>query len=153
MHPETKTTIDLPPVLLFLDGSCLLCHRVGSWVARRDKHNHIFFTALQYSESQSFLYSQGYPLPAEEDRYSTVLLWDEKQLWEKSEAVIHLCRHFPFPWPWLAQAFGWIPRRIRDAAYSFVAKRRWVLFGKSEICSLTGTIDSSRLWHWTKTEN
>jgi predicted DCC family thiol-disulfide oxidoreductase YuxK len=69
---------------------------------------------------------------AEGDPSSIVLIEDGRAL-ERSTAALHIARHLSGIWK-----LGWVllvvPRFLRDAAYDFIAKRRYRWFGKKDVC-------------------
>jgi len=115
------------PILLF-DGHCHLCQRSVQWVLRHDRRGRVRFAPLQAESAQPFLQNAPHPLP------DSLILYDEGQLWFRSEAVLRLLCHLGGPWPWLARLGRLIPRALRDWLYDQVAARRYRWFGKSETC-------------------
>ncbi len=61
----------------------------------------------------------------------TVVVWDGSRRLVRSDAVVRLLAALSGPWPCVARALRLFPRALRDAAYSFVARRR----GRSDRCA------------------
>lgn len=64
-----------------------------------------------------------------------MVLWTQGQYFEKSDAVLMILPQLGGVWN--VFRMGWIfPRGLRDWIYDFVAKNRYVLFGKRDSCRL-----------------
>jgi predicted DCC family thiol-disulfide oxidoreductase YuxK len=118
------------PVLLF-DGTCNLCNGTIRFVLARERGPELRFAALQSAFGRASVAPLG---PAARD-LSTFVLLDGGKAYFRSDAALRVARHLRFPWPLLAW-FLVIPRPLRDAAYSFVARNRYRWFGRSELCLL-----------------
>ncbi len=115
------------PILLF-DGQCNLCNSWIQFVLARERDAQIRFAALQSDAGQAVL--EDHEIPSQLD---TIVLVEAGHAYFRSTAVLHLAKYLRAPWRW-AGCFLWTPRVIRDFAYSFVAKRRYAMFGKSDTC-------------------
>lgn len=125
------------PVILF-DGVCNLCHASVRWIIRRDPKAIFKFASLQ-SAAGDKLHPSGAssPNPSGPSSLSTVILVDPASdlLWSKSDAWLEIMKRLGAPWSWLG-VLKIFPRSLRDAAYDFVAARRYRWFGKKETCPL-----------------
>lgn len=54
----------------------------------------------------------------------------------RSEAALAIARRLRFPWPLLAALARVVPRRLRDAVYDAVARRRTRWYGRLDACPL-----------------
>jgi predicted DCC family thiol-disulfide oxidoreductase YuxK len=55
----------------------------------------------------------------------------------RSDAVLHILRRLGGGWKILAGAAAVVPRGLRDAAYNFIARVRYGIFGKrDELCPI-----------------
>ncbi|MGA3136346.1 MAG: DCC1-like thiol-disulfide oxidoreductase family protein [Terracidiphilus sp.] len=52
----------------------------------------------------------------------------------RSDAVLALLGELPRPWPAVGVALGWIPRPLRDLGYRVIARWRYRIWGRLEIC-------------------
>ena len=108
------------PILVY-DGPCSLCNRTAQWVFKKDRCERILFTSLQSNWAQKHL--------PEEIRYiDSVLYFNGKHWYTKSDAILNLMRELPRPWSWCF-IFRIIPSVIRNLGYSLIAKSRFRLFG------------------------
>lgn len=121
------------------DGVCNLCNGVVKLVIRQDKKAHFKLAALQSLEGRAIL--KTYKLPQKD--FETFLLIEEGKVYQKSTAALKVAKHFSWYWQWL-QAFWLVPTPIRDAAYRFIAIRRYQWFGKREVCMIPDANTKSR---------
>ncbi len=118
------------PILLF-DGVCNLCHASVQWVIARDSHAHFRFASLQSEAGRALLAEHGLPL----DAMDTVVLVEGDAHWTKSDAALETARRLGGRYR-LATALRFVPRPLRDAVYGWVARNRYVRFGKRDACWL-----------------
>lgn len=117
-------------VLLF-DGVCKLCNASVGFVIRHDTRRRIKLASVQSVEGQALLAWFGLPT----ERFDTVALIDNQQLYTRSGAFIQLMRHLPRPWSWL-RVLRLVPRPLRDWGYDRIARNRYRLFGRYDQCLL-----------------
>jgi predicted DCC family thiol-disulfide oxidoreductase YuxK len=55
--------------------------------------------------------------------------------YERSDAALHIALGLRAPWP-LAFAAILIPRAVRDAVYTWIARNRYRWFGRTDACAL-----------------
>jgi predicted DCC family thiol-disulfide oxidoreductase YuxK len=65
----------------------------------------------------------------------SVVLIDQDGVHRRSEAALRIAARLGAPWSW-CRAARVIPKGWRDAAYDFVAARRYKWFGGAEACEL-----------------
>lgn len=118
------------PIILF-DGVCNLCNASVQWVLRRDRAGQFRFAALQSETGQRLLAAQG----LEQVSFDTVVLVHGDHIFTRSDAALEVARRLGSPWSWLV-ILRWIPRRLRDAVYNWVARHRYRWFGRQEACLL-----------------
>jgi predicted DCC family thiol-disulfide oxidoreductase YuxK len=115
--------------LIFYDGHCGLCHRTVQFVLGHDSSG----TAFRFAPLQGETFLRRVPasrragLPD-----SIVVLTEQGSLLVRSDALLHILRRLGGGWKFLAAILGVIPRPLRDAAYDFVARIRYSIFGKRE---------------------
>lgn len=128
---EKRVDSDLNfPVILF-DGVCNLCNASVQWVLKRDHKGRFRFAALQSETGQQILARFG----LDQESFNTVVLLDGDRLFTRSDAAFEIARRLGAPWSWLA-ALRWMPKRLRDTAYDWVARHRYRWFGRRESCML-----------------
>lgn len=112
---------------VFFDGHCNLCNGFVDFVINRTH-------ALVFAPLQGSTAKQKLPEPLTKELETLVLLWEEK-IYLQSDAVIRIAWIMGGPWKLLAIALI-LPRWLRDFFYRFVAKRRYIWFGKRDTCRL-----------------
>lgn len=115
--------------ILFFDGVCNLCNGFVDFIIKRDPEGHFLFSPLQGQKAKS-------TLPIEKiEKLSTVILWSQGQIYEKSDAALLVLQQLGGLW-WFSRFFWIAPQFMRNFVYDFVAKNRYKLFGKRDSCRL-----------------
>jgi predicted DCC family thiol-disulfide oxidoreductase YuxK len=117
--------------LLLFDGVCHLCAASVQFVLQHDRSRLIHFCSIQ-SELGSKLYREQGLDPA---KPHTMLFMTPQGVYSKSDAALKLAEVMGGTVSWLS-FLKFIPRRLRDFVYSFIATNRYRLFGKAEQCWL-----------------
>jgi predicted DCC family thiol-disulfide oxidoreductase YuxK len=124
-HPRTHEKN-----LVLFDGPCNLCNASVLFIIDRDPAGRFAFASLQSEAGQAALARHGITGGTPE----SVVLIDERGAWRESDAAVRIAAGLSGPWR-LAGALRVVPRPIRDAAYRYVARRRYRWFG-SDACRL-----------------
>lgn len=124
---------------MYFDGECIFC---DTWVRlfyRLDRKKNFLFCALQADYARKQL---GPQLTQE---LSTVVFQDlrTQKIYIKSSAVI-MALSVTQPYFVFLRIFLLIPRFLRDSIYDVVAKFRYKIFGKKELCSVDPSLDRRR---------
>jgi len=126
--PAVPLFADDKPIIIF-DGLCALCSGSAAFVLRHDAAGTFRLLAAQSPLGQA-LYAHYRLDPVD---YETMILIADGVAYLKSEAAIRIARGLGPPWSF-AQIFRIVPRRLRDAGYSFVARHRIRWFGARTSC-------------------
>lgn len=119
------------PMIVLFDGVCNLCSSSVQFILSRDKSGVFHYASLQSDFGQAFLASRNL---SQED-FDSVILIEGDQFFVKSDAALRISSRLGGLWPLLG--IGRIlPRKIRDALYDFIARRRYRWFGRKETCWL-----------------
>ena len=113
-------------VILF-DGVCHLCNGFVQFVLARDPGGEFAFAPLQSEFAQRRL---GHT------HLDSVVLLDGEEVLCAEAAVFRIFSRLQRPWPWLARIAGWLPDWLLGWGYRLVARHRYRLFGRDEVCSL-----------------
>lgn len=116
------------PIWLF-DSVCVLCSRGVRYTLRHEKSPRIRFVAIQSGAGRALAENHG----IDPDDPATFLFVENGRAFEKSDAVIALCRHLNGP-ARIGLVLRFVPRVLRDAAYNFIARNRYRIFGKADVC-------------------
>ena len=132
------------PILLY-DGVCGLCNRFVQFVLRRDPNATFRFAWLQSAPAARILARHG-ANPTDLDTVYVVVNHDlpDEYLLSRSEAVLFVLRLLGGLWRPTASLLQLLPKFLRDAAYNTVARHRYRIFGRSEVCTLPRDQDHSR---------
>ena len=117
------------PIILF-DGVCNLCNGTVDFLLKRDCKKQFRFASIQ-SESAKLLIRK-FQISVETD---SVILIKSNQVYFESDAAIEIAGMLPFPWK-MAVIFRFIPKKMRDSIYRWIAKNRYRWFGKRDICRI-----------------
>ena len=115
--------------IILFDGVCNLCNGFVQFLIRRDPRGNFKFASLQSETGRQLLKDHGY----QDFPLTSIVFINGGKAWEMSSAVLQILKTMGGPWSLLA-VFGIIPKGIRDAVYRFIARRRYLWFGKQEAC-------------------
>ena len=118
-------------VIVLFDGVCNLCAWAVQFIVARDRRERFRFASLQ-SELGQRLVAQHCPGLT---TLSTFVLIEDGQGYMESSAALRVARHLDGLWP-LCYGAIILPRFLRDAAYRFIAQRRYRWFGRQDACMI-----------------
>ena len=132
------------PILLY-DGGCGLCNRFVQFILRRDRNAVFRFASLQSALAAPILTRHG-ANPGVLDTVYVALNHElpNAYLLSRSGAVLFVLKQLPGLWRSAAFLLQLLPKILRDAAYNVVARNRYRLFGRSEVCALPREEDRAR---------
>jgi predicted DCC family thiol-disulfide oxidoreductase YuxK len=130
------------PIILY-DGVCGLCNRFVQFILR-DRNAVFRFASLQSALAAPILARHG-ANPSDLDTVYVVVN-DElanEYLLSRSDAVLFVLQQLRLwrPATFLLQL---LPKFLRDAAYNIVARNRYRIFGRSDVCQLPSEQDRHR---------
>jgi predicted DCC family thiol-disulfide oxidoreductase YuxK len=128
------------PIVLY-DGVCGLCNRTVQFVLKYDREGFLRFASLQSSLAAQILARHGKDA-SDLDTVYAVLNFDPattdknngEELLERSSAVLYILRRLGGVWGTTGGMLRLIPRPIRDWGYGIVARIRYRVFGKYDMC-------------------
>jgi len=120
------------PVIVF-DAECIVCSGWVDFILRRDRSGRFRFASMQGKTGRALLTAAGLD-PADP---STMLLCEGHAWRTDTEAILRIIASFGGPWRLLLAA-RIIPRAWRDAAYRWVARNRYRIFGRRNHCLVPG---------------
>jgi len=132
------------PIILY-DGVCGLCNRFVQFILRRDRSGVFRFASLQSTLAAPILARHG-ANPSDLDTVYVVFNHElpNEYLLSRSDAVLFVLKQLQGQWQLAAFLLQLLPKFLRDAAYNVVARNRYRIFGRSEICTLPSDQDRSR---------
>ncbi len=140
---EAESGTVAPPAdgpVIFFDGVCGLCNRFIDFVIQRDPGAVFRFAPLQGETARE-------RLPDSDVRdINTMVLWEGRgqEVYRKSTAAVRILIRLGGIWRLLGGALRLVPRPLRDAGYSLVARYRYAIFGKKETCRMPTPAERAR---------
>ena len=129
---------DAPDGLILFDGVCLLCSGWVRHVIEHDPDMRFRFLTIQSDRGQVFAREAGVSPEAPET--NAVVL--NGRIWFKSDAALTVLSQLPGT-RWV-RVLKIAPRWLRDPAYDLIARNRYRLFGRSDVCMVPSPADRAR---------
>lgn len=115
--------------ILLFDGVCNLCTSSVLFVIKRDVKKQIRYASIQSTIGKKLMRTYG----IDEVYLGSLIFIDEGKVYLKSTGALRLCKYLSNGWPALYILII-VPSVIRNFFYDLIAKYRYKLFGKKEIC-------------------
>jgi predicted DCC family thiol-disulfide oxidoreductase YuxK len=119
---------DDKPIIIF-DGHCVLCSGWAHFVIQHDPKSKFRLLAAQQPLGHALYLHYG----LDPENYETNILIANGTAWFKSEGSIRMFETLGFPWSVMA-VFRLLPSTLRDRAYELLARNRFRLFGRHDVC-------------------
>ena len=117
-------------VILF-DGVCNFCSFWVNFVIKRDKNDIFRFAALQSETGEKYLKKIGLNITDPD----TFVLIDGENYFIKSTAALKVARELK-NWLKISYPLIFLPISFRDFLYDLIAKNRYKIFGKKDVCRI-----------------
>jgi predicted DCC family thiol-disulfide oxidoreductase YuxK len=114
--------------VILYDGVCVFCSRWVQFVIARDKAKRFRFTPIQSAYGTRLARAFG----IDPDDPDTNALVHGGRAHLKSDAALTVLSNLP-GWNWTRMLFV-VPKSLRDAVYSLVARNRYRIFGRYDAC-------------------
>ena len=114
--------------VIVFDGQCVLCSAHARFVLTHDHERRFRVAAMQDEAGAALMRSVGID-PADPD---TMIVVEGERVWRDSDAVLKVAEGLG--WGALARLGKAVPRAVRDPIYRWVARNRYRLFGRRELC-------------------
>lgn len=118
---ETRT-------IVFFDGVCNLCSSFVYFIIKMENNEKIHFCSLQSEYARNIL-----GLKDSFSELNSVYFLKNNKLYHKSSAIIQILRTMN-PIGNIFILFYVVPKLLRDKLYDFIARNRYLWFGKKEEC-------------------
>lgn len=127
------------PIIVF-DAHCVLCSANAQFVLRHDHRRHFRLATLQGAVGAG-LYRRFGLDPTNPD---SLIVVDGDRLQRDSDAILAICEGLGWPWRTFS-ALRLIPAAVRDPIYRLIARNRYRLFGRREVCWMPTPEDAERV--------
>lgn len=114
--------------IILFDGVCNFCNSSVNFIIKRDPNAKLTFATLQSEAGKRLL--NEYSLANNVD---SIIYIEGEKTFDKSDAALRVARQLNGLWPVLS-VLRLLPKVLRDWCYSAFGKRRYQLFGKSDVC-------------------
>jgi predicted DCC family thiol-disulfide oxidoreductase YuxK len=129
---------DTPERVVYFDGVCGLCNGLVDFLIRHDRRRRLRFAALQSRFASRHLGASpqsGAPNHGSDIDLSTVIFVDDGRRYLRSTAALRAIAELGGAFSGL-RVLLLIPRPLRDAVYDIVARNRYRLFGRRDVCRI-----------------
>lgn len=116
--------------VLVFDGVCVLCSHWVGFVLEHDRRRLYKFAAMQTETGRELLKSHG----LDPNDPKSFLLLEDGRGYMDTDALIRVLKSFGGRWRFVATLLRLLPRFLRDACYRAIARNRYKLFGKHDLC-------------------
>lgn len=125
----TDAIVAAHPIIVF-DARCVLCSANAQFVLRHDRRGHFRLASMQGAVGAA-LYRR---LGIDPDNPESLIVVERAQLYRDSDAILAIYSGLGGPWRVLAGAGRLMPRMLRDPMYRWIARHRYRLFGRRDVC-------------------
>ena len=118
--------------IVLYDGLCGLCSRVVRYIAQHDARRRFRFATLDSDAARALLEGAAVPslLPD-----SVILVEAGGAVLVESDAALRIAGSLDGPVRHLAR-LRFVPRPLRDGVYRLVARTRYRIFGRHDVCEI-----------------
>ena len=117
--------------IILFDGVCNFCSFWVNFVIKRDKNDIFRFAALQSETGEKYLKKFGLNITDPD----TFVLIEGKEYFIKSTAALKVAWELK-SWLKISYPLIFLPISFRDFLYDLIAKNRYKIFGKKDVCRI-----------------
>lgn len=117
--------------IVLFDGVCNFCNSSVNFVIQHDRKGYFNFAPLHSTVGWELLNKYK----VETSKADSVVVIDDGRVSLRSDGALHVAGKLDKPWSWLGFLII-VPRPIRDFIYRLLAKYRYRLFGKKDVCMI-----------------
>jgi predicted DCC family thiol-disulfide oxidoreductase YuxK len=139
IHGELPPAVSKDDVVILFDAECVVCSGWVHFILRNDPHGNLRIGAVQSANGQALLRYAG----LDPNDIDTMLLVEHGLPYSQSSAFLRAVRYLRFPWPLLTVGRV-MPVFLRNWLYDRVAKNRYRLFGKKDLCLIPAPAERAR---------
>jgi len=124
--------------LMFYDGLCGFCNASVQWLLKHDKHDRFRFAPQHSAFAGEVLARHGIDQAQMLKNNSVYLVMNlgasGERVLQRSDVTVQCLFSLGGSWKALGYAFQIVPKVIRDAGYTVIAKNRFRLAGRYDVC-------------------
>ncbi|MFV0566803.1 MAG: thiol-disulfide oxidoreductase DCC family protein [Flavobacteriaceae bacterium] len=121
-----------PKQIILFDGVCNLCNSSIQYVIKHDKNDAFRFVAIQSNAGQALIHKHGIDASKTD---SIILIAPNVAYYQQSDAVLKIAYQLNPFWNTF-RVLEFIPVKLRNLVYNYVAKNRYKWYGKKENCMI-----------------
>lgn len=118
--------------IILFDGVCNLCNDFVQFVIKRDKQDVFRYASLQSEIGQQLISERNIDTSTID---SVVMIETNIAYYIKSDAALQIGMHLK-GYRTISKLLNLINRGLRNIVYDFIAKYRYVWFGKKDACMI-----------------
>jgi predicted DCC family thiol-disulfide oxidoreductase YuxK len=115
--------------IVFFDGVCNLCNGFVQFVLKHELNSHYKFCSLQSEFAANFFKEKQFI----SNGIDSVIVFDNNQFYLESAAAFKIINKLKWPYKAL-YIFSTLPGFLNNSIYKIIAKSRYKIFGKSNVC-------------------
>lgn len=116
--------------IILFDGFCKLCNGTVDFLIKKDHKRQFRFIPLQSEIGKRLI--RKFKIQLDID---SVILIRFNKVFLESDAAIEIAEMLNYPWK-LGVITKFIPAKIRNKLYQWIARNRYRWFGKREVCRI-----------------
>ena len=124
-------------IIIVFDGFCVLCNNYVRWVSKRNPSKNIYFTNFD-----SDYIKNNYPKLNLGD--TVFIISGGNQILERSQAIKYCLKYVKLNY-FLKTIIKLSPNFLLDIFYRLIAKNRYFLFGKLDVCSIPDDVNHENI--------
>ncbi len=124
--------------ILFFDGVCGLCNTAVDWFLRHDRGLRFMYSPLQGETAKALLNASDCL------NLESIVYFDRGQTYRRSQAIALILRNLGGVWKWLGYLILLCPRVLSDFVYNAIAKYRYRIFGRKNVCRIPSREERAR---------
>ena len=126
-------------MIILFDGVCNMCVWSVRFIILRDEKDQFRLASIQSDIGKKIIKDHNIDI----QKNDSIILISNSVIKYRSSAVLSILYHLRTIWK-IFLIFYIIPSPIRDLIYKFVAKTRYIFFGKRQQCVLPQELNNSK---------
>jgi predicted DCC family thiol-disulfide oxidoreductase YuxK len=128
------------PILMLYDGQCGFCNGTVQWLLKHDRFDRFRFAPQQSAAANEIFRRHGVHRDTMLASNSVYLVLDQgkggERLLQRSDVMVRTLWTLGGFWRFLGHCFKLVPRFVRDAGYTLVARNRFRIGERYDRCPI-----------------